>query len=501
MQWQKVLRWACPVVAAGMASGIVFLRVFLERFYASASMLPPTKRQLETEDLDANPLSRSLPALRGKLAWRQLGEYPTPVHRFSCSLPGQGSDVDFWVKREDLSSARYGGNKVRTLQYLLGCFEAHAENSGKLGRIAKLLTLGSGGSNQVLATKTHAAFLPLPANAVEGFTPMPDEPEMDNTLNFLSAMSVPGVQHAFGTGWGSFLAALRLLPSRDDGTAPWVIMPGGNNPLGVLGQAGAALELAEQIVRGEAPDPDGIVVAMGSTCTTTGLVLGVTLARYVGLRAFNRPGFRIYAQPVHPGMSKMQAFLGALTSRSWPMTIGRGLRETSALIARLGGPDVTDHALACMRETLVISHDLDITGKYGAHSAASKAAKARYDESVSPPPGAPHLWLCGHFSAKSFALLLKLLDKEPQQGERRRLLFWQTKSSVQPKGGQDEWSAWQDMCRTNKPLAKWGVVGGVTGHPTSVGGLSGVSDEVRKVAAPEDYLGFMTPVQFPAAES
>jgi len=491
-------------VAAGLAGGAIILRVFLERMYASVMALPPTAKQLEQEDQDANPLWRVLPALRGKLAWRQLGDFPTPVHRFSLSLSKQAGDVEFWVKREDLSSARYGGNKVRTLQYQLACWEAHLERSGKHGCGLKLLTLGSGGSNQVLATKVHAAFLPLPADTVEGIHPMPDEPEMDNTLNFLSSLSVPGLSGGYNTGGLRLLAALGLPPLASDsgsGTAAWVMMPGGNGPLGVLGQAGAALELAEQIERGEVPDPDGIVVALGSSCTVTGLLLGVVLARHAGLRAFRRPGFQIYAQPVHPGAVRLQRLFGLLTSQSLPLSIGRGIREASALIARLGGPDVAEEALAAMHELLVLSLDRSISGKYGAHSGASRAAKARYDEAARPPPGSPHLWLCGHFTAKSFALLLKLLEEDLQQsGRRRRLLFWQTKSSVQPRGGLDEWGAWQEQRHKHAGLAKWGMIGGVTGHPGAVGSCCGAGDEMRAVEGPEDYRRWMTSVQFPPAK-
>ena len=44
--------------------------------------------------------------------------------------------------------------------------------------------------------------------------------------------------------------------------------------VGVLGQIGALLELAEQIQNGEVPDPEGLVVTCGSFCTFTGLLMG-----------------------------------------------------------------------------------------------------------------------------------------------------------------------------------------------------------------------------------
>lgn len=44
--------------------------------------------------------------------------------------------------------------------------------------------------------------------------------------------------------------------------------------VGVLGQIGALLELAEQIQNGEVPDPEGLVVTCGSFCTFTGILMG-----------------------------------------------------------------------------------------------------------------------------------------------------------------------------------------------------------------------------------
>jgi 1-aminocyclopropane-1-carboxylate deaminase/D-cysteine desulfhydrase-like pyridoxal-dependent ACC family enzyme len=54
---------------------------------------------------------------------------------------------------------------------------------------------------------------------------------------------------------------------------------GGNCPVGVIGQAGGILELAEQIQAGTSPDPDRIYIPIGSGCTISGLILGVCLAR------------------------------------------------------------------------------------------------------------------------------------------------------------------------------------------------------------------------------
>ena len=83
-----------------------------------------------------------------------LGTYPTPMAR--CGV--------LWVKRDDLSSPIYGGNKVRKLELLLGA----ARDAGR----SKILTIGAVGSHQVVAT---AVFGKLHGFAVEAIlVPQPD---------------------------------------------------------------------------------------------------------------------------------------------------------------------------------------------------------------------------------------------------------------------------------------------------------------------------------------
>ena len=56
------------------------------------------------------------------------------------------------------------------------------------------------------------------------------------------------------------------------------IPPGGTSTLGMLGHVNAALELAEQIARGEMPAPARVVLPVGSGGTAAGLALGFAIA-------------------------------------------------------------------------------------------------------------------------------------------------------------------------------------------------------------------------------
>ena len=84
--------------------------------FHSVAPLPATAAQLQEEQLDKHPLFRHLPALKGRVAWRRIGTYPTPIHSVTATTP-DGATIAFSVKREDLAHPDYGGNKLRTLQH------------------------------------------------------------------------------------------------------------------------------------------------------------------------------------------------------------------------------------------------------------------------------------------------------------------------------------------------------------------------------------------------
>lgn len=227
----SVAAGAAGALALSLPTFVVLLRA-MER---SVGLAPPIPSQLAGESAEACALFRHLPALRLRLAWRSLGAVRTPVH--SCGLNGRS----FLVKREDLASPAYGGNKVRTLQHTLAVLEARRARAVAEGGAAPgMLVVGSGGSNQVVATAVHAARLGLPPPDVAWLSP--DEPDLDNSLNMLSALSLPLGGRV--TAWGASasgtltLAAslLGLLPKLARGEVVFPI--GANTAAGVLGQDG-----------------------------------------------------------------------------------------------------------------------------------------------------------------------------------------------------------------------------------------------------------------------
>jgi hypothetical protein len=486
-----------------------------------SSVAPPTPSMLEDENPKSEcALFRHLPDLADKLAWRSLGAVKTtPIHK--CQIPSFASGnnnikLEFLVKREDLISPLYGGNKVRTLQHQLAICEARRER-GDTG-FRQLVSIGTGGSNQILATLVHGRSLGWGGDDDEkddadsaGLAPPrvnlcyldKDEPDLDNTLNMLSALSFPNIGWRYN--WGqlstlgvsAFLSAIRGAWSQTD-YIPMMI--GGNCPSGVLGQVGGMLELAEQIAAGTSPDPRRIYLPVGSACTISGLIIGTVLARRLGLPALSHPDFKIVGCLVHDGIAKLQGLFGLFTNPRlgfMPLTITYSVKAACAALIELGGPDLTAEALEFIQTSVEIRADPSIVGPYGGHSEATRAAAKLYDDkgSVVDAAGkeAKSLWVCGHFVGKALEPLLRDLetakssttsasmsDEKPTP----KYMLWMTKSAVQPRGSVDEWSI---LLKENEQVLQWANEGKAESslRPAKISTRDG---------SPEDYRSVMTKV-------
>ena len=84
-------------------------------------------------------LFREYPELGKSIPRVSLGNFPTPVHQ----LDKMGC-ANLWIKRDDLSSPVYGGNKIRKLEFILG--------EAKRRKSAHIITFGGIGTNHGLAT-------------------------------------------------------------------------------------------------------------------------------------------------------------------------------------------------------------------------------------------------------------------------------------------------------------------------------------------------------------
>ncbi len=172
-----------------------------------------------------------------------------------------------WVKRDDVSAQRYGGNKVRKLEFLLG----EAQQSGQ----GTAITFGAYGSNHALATAIHGARLGIAVHAV--LIPQPPTPSLRKNL---LADVAAGVTFHLADSYEDSLRVAATLRSelRRTGVDPLVIPFGGTTPHGTLGFVNAAFELADQIEAGLLPEPDLVYVPFGSMGTAAGLAIGFAAA-------------------------------------------------------------------------------------------------------------------------------------------------------------------------------------------------------------------------------
>jgi 1-aminocyclopropane-1-carboxylate deaminase/D-cysteine desulfhydrase-like pyridoxal-dependent ACC family enzyme len=185
----------------------------------------------------------------------ELGRYPTPVAQLaSLSTP----NCALWIKRDDLTSPIYGGNKLRKLERLLD----DARQKGA----ERIVTVGAVGSHHVLATGVFGALLGLRVEAV--LLPRPDSP---GVLTALRATIAQRVQLFPAESYAA--ARQRLQAWAEEGA--YVIPAGGSNRLSTLGILDAAVELAAQVRAGALPEPDLIVVPLGSGGTVAGLLAGL----------------------------------------------------------------------------------------------------------------------------------------------------------------------------------------------------------------------------------
>lgn len=202
-------------------------------------------------------------------AFPRLGVFPRAglLDGITAVQPLRGAD-GIWIKRDDLSAADFGGNKIRKLDLLL----AQAQADGR----RELLAFGYSGSNFVAATAWHGRKLGLATHAV--LLPQADAPYVAD--NLATGLHV-GAQLYLARSTGAAIARAALLSAqcllRRRQTPLW-IPPGGSSPLGTLGFVNAAFELKAQIDAGLMPVPTRLYVAFSSMGTVAGLAIGLALA-------------------------------------------------------------------------------------------------------------------------------------------------------------------------------------------------------------------------------
>ncbi len=217
------------------------------------------------------PLFNAYPALKTNLPWVELGTFPTPVvaaHTFSKTvMPG----VNVFVKNDGLSGGIdgsghkiFGGNKVRKLEYLL----ADAKSKGK----HHIYAMGGAGSNYAVAAAAYSRALGLACTLVLG----PQRNTHYAQRNLMLDLYYGADVRACLKREERNPMCKQLAEQDPDG---YFTPLGGSNHIGSIGFVNAIFELKKQIESKILPVPDDMYVAISSSSTAAGLIIGVAALR------------------------------------------------------------------------------------------------------------------------------------------------------------------------------------------------------------------------------
>ena len=323
-----------------------------------------------------------------------LGTYPTPVEH----LHGADGSWDLWVKRDDLTNARYGGNKVRKLERILA--------DARAGGARRIVTVGAAGSHHVLATTIYGVAAGFTVEAV-----LIPQPRTDHVAMDLRASLAQGLVAFPARAWTMpFVLARRILAGSH------YVPIGGSSASGSMGYVDAARELAEQVRRGELPEPDTLVVTLGSGGTAAGLAAGLELesmkTRVVAV-CVAKPAFVLGFRAKRLARACVRLAGGNASQR-------RGAADRLVIESRFCGAgygcatEAGEHAMVTWTSALA-SHERHAATAdvYGAHAA--------------------HAELDGTYTAKAFAAAVELAAARRQASVgsgREIILYWHTLSSA-----------------------------------------------------------------------
>jgi D-cysteine desulfhydrase family pyridoxal phosphate-dependent enzyme len=195
----------------------------------------------------------------------KLAKLPTPLDRAE-NLGKSLGNLDLWIKRDDLTGFGFGGNKVRSLEYLAA--DAMKLNSNIL------ITGGSHGSNHVRTTMAVAAHLGLKGFAVLSGT-RPSTKNGNLLLDQLLGAKLIFTGDENRSNIDDFIEdEVKRLQSLDE--RPYLIRRGGVSSLGCIGYVSAAMEICSQLQNLNLK-PDILLCATGCGVTQAGLLVGFKL--------------------------------------------------------------------------------------------------------------------------------------------------------------------------------------------------------------------------------
>jgi len=333
-----------------------------------------------TYQADQQPILFDIyPDLADKIPWIPLGSFPTSIQRLQHLSQGE-----LMIKRDDLSSDIYGGNKVRKLEFIL----ADVLQKGK----KHVITMGGIGTNHGLATAIFCRRLNLDCTLLLFYQPITSYVIQNMLLfhKFQAEMVYTGTILRTGIEF--------YLPQRIKHPQAYFLYAGGSSIIGTLGFVNAAFELKKQIAEQGLAEPKYIFCPLGSNGTAAGIALGCALAGITSTIC----AIRVAASHLGPFQITTPATLRGLMEKTYKL-----LQSKSSMI-----PSVD------LRTPIVIYRYF---GKaYGEPTAAGLDAlkQAREQEGISLDPT---------YTSKAFAGVLDFIKANTHRTE--EVLYWHTYNS------------------------------------------------------------------------
>ncbi len=194
----------------------------------------------------------------------ELGCWPTPLHTMPGLEKTTGSKVKLFIKRDDLNGVGPGGNKVRTLEYLLA--------KAKVNGADTLLASGPAQSNLCTLAACCANKVNMRPILVHNAA-KPEKLQGNALLNSLCGAEVVYI----GAGTDEFQRADAVKKLEDElraaGKNPYTVLLGGSTGLGAIGYIPVLLEMVEQCNR-QNFDIQHIFVPGGNGGVAAGIVYG-----------------------------------------------------------------------------------------------------------------------------------------------------------------------------------------------------------------------------------
>ncbi|MGQ0464599.1 MAG: 1-aminocyclopropane-1-carboxylate deaminase/D-cysteine desulfhydrase [Sporichthyaceae bacterium] len=291
----------------------------------------------------------------------RLATLPTPLRPAERLSAAVGAEI--WFKRDDLTGLGLGGNKVRTLEFVIGAAIDDGADT--------LITGGGPSSNWTMLAALAARTRGLDAILAIYGDPVP-------LVGNLALAELAGARIEFtrSPARESVEETIEKLAAevRTDGRTPYLLGRGGASPVGALGYVAATTELAEQLHTHDLT-PSQLWLSTGSCGTQAGLEAGA---------AWLRPSYRVH---------------GVSVSRPVEQCIPRIRDIATQAAALIGTPPPTDDPIV---------HEQALrAAAYGQPSpAADRAAKL-----VTQTEG---VFLDPVFAARAMAVLLESdLPREP----------------------------------------------------------------------------------------